>query len=202
MLERPKDDVVIDIETCGTKQDSIIVSIGAVIFNRADAPGTIIDKIEFKLDIVNQKNRVAYPDTMLWWMKDSMREARMKTFFSADPKLRLGLALKNLDDFIKKYDLGECWGCGPDFDMRILEHAYDQHGRPFPMPFWTWRCIRTIESFFYGKNTRKDGGENWVGGTAHDAVDDCIMEAKVIQNCYSVLQKVAKLQESFKKVST
>lgn len=181
-------DVLIDIETLGTKQNCVIVSIGAVIFNRADEPGTIIDEFEVYLDVTNQQGRVADPGTMLWWMRDDMAEARKQAFKPAG-RVRLGLGLKNLDDFIGGHTVNECWGCGPSFDMSILEHAYEQHKQPFPVPFWKWSCVRTIESFFYGKNTRKDGGENWIGGTAHAALDDCKMEALVIQKSYNAVIK-------------
>lgn len=191
IIERPKSDIVIDLETMGTGPDAIIVSIGALIFNRADAPGTIIDSFEVKLDVENQPGRVCDPGTMLWWMKASMKDARQAAFTTREPRVRLGLALKQLDEFIDKYDLGEMWGCSPSFDMNILQHAYRQHKVDIPMPFWKWSCIRTIESFFYGKNTRKPGGDNWLDGTAHDALDDCKMEAMVIQKCYYAATNVS-----------
>lgn len=182
------DDIVIDIETVGKKHNAVIASIGAVIFNRMDKPGTIKDSFEVKIDICNQPGRVIEGDTVLWWMKENMTEARVKTFFSKDPKIRLGLGLKQLDDFVAKHRIGKCWGCGPDFDMVILQDAYHQHRQEFPVPFWDWACIRTIEGFFYGKNTRKEGGENFLNGTAHDALDDCKMEAMVVQNAHLALR--------------
>ncbi|CAL9980353.1 exonuclease [Vibrio phage D69] len=191
-MNRPKNDVVVDIETMGTEEDAVIVSIGAVVFNRADAPGTYIDEFEVKIDVTTQPGRSCDPGTALWWMKASMSDARQAAFFKDRHKqVRLGLALKQLEDFMKKYDLEECWGNAPDFDMRILQHAYRQHKVEFPMPFWKWSDIRTIEKFFYGENTRKPGGANWLGGTAHDALDDCYMEANVIQNCFQAAMKVA-----------
>lgn len=185
-LRRPADDIVIDIETMSTGNDAVIVSIGALVFNRADTPGKFIDQIEMKIDVENQVGRVVDPSTVLWWMRPDMEDARKAAFTKMDRRLRLGLALKNLDDFIAKHKINECWGCSPSFDMSILQHAYRQHKQEFPVPFWKWSCIRTVESFFYGKNTRKPGGENWLDGTAHDALDDCKMEAQVIQKCYAV----------------
>ena len=187
--QRLSPDIVIDIETLGTGADCVIVSIGAAIFNRADAPGVILDSFDVKLDIENQPGRHIDPGTMLWWMKKSMNEARKAAFSSMVPRVRLGLALKQLDDFIKFHKPNEAWGCSPSFDMVILQDAYKQHKQPFPVPFWKWSCIRTIESFFYGKNTRKPDGENWLDGTAHDALDDCKMEASVIQKCHRAAVK-------------
>ena len=190
-IEMPEDDIVIDIETMGTGADCVIVSIGAIIFNRAHAPGVFKHVFDVKLDVENQPGRTVDPGTMLWWMKKSMEDARKAAFTTMEPRIRLGLALKQLDDFIKLHRPNEAWGCSPSFDMVILQDAYKQHKVDFPIPFWRWSCIRTMESFFYGKNTRKPGGDNWLKGTAHDALDDCKMEAMVIQKCYMAATKVA-----------
>lgn len=191
-MRRPKDDVLIDIETLGTKRNAVIVSIGAVIFNRADAPGTIIDSAHFKLDIENQGDRELCPSTLKWWLAEGMKDALDLAFrYPKKEQVRLGLALKRLEDFIKDHDVNICWGCGPNFDMEILQDAYEQHGVPFPVPFWKWSCVRTIEEFFYGENTRKEGKPNYIEGVAHDALHDCLMEALVIQKCYSAATRVA-----------
>lgn len=189
-MNGPKNDIVIDIETLGKEEDCVIVSIGALIFNRADEPGTFRASFDIKLDIENQPGRSIDPGTLLWWMKPSMELARKAAFSSKTPRVRLGLGLKQLDDFIKNDSINECWGCSPSFDMSILKNAYKQHKQPFPIPFWKWSCIRTIESFFYGVNTRKPGGDNWMDGMAHDALDDCKMEAMVIQKCYRAATNV------------
>lgn len=182
-MNTPRDDITIDIETLGTGADCVIVSIGAVIFNRSDAPGTTKASFDVKIDVEGQVGRVVDPGTVLWWMSDGMEEAR-KAAFCKTGRVRLGLALKQLDDFIKLHNPDEAWACSPSFDMIILQNAYRQHKVEFPRPFWKWSCIRTMESFFYEENTRKPGGVNHFGGTAHDALDDCIMESSVIQNCY------------------
>ena len=186
-----KNDIVIDIETLDTVDSAVIVSIAAVVFNRNDAPGTYIDEIHIKLDTENQPGRTISASTVAWWMSKGMEDARNEAFnVPKNEKIRLGLALKQLEDFIKKYDLEECWGCSPDFDMGILSHAYEQHKVKFPMPFWKFSDIRTIEKFFYSTNTRKKGGKNWLNGTAHDALDDCYMEANVVQNCHKAASVV------------
>lgn len=190
VMNKPKDDIVIDIETMGTGIDCVIVSIGALIFNRGDEPGTFKSTFDIKLDIENQPGRIVDPGTVLWWMGRGMQVAREAAFSTSTTRVRLGLGLKQLDDFIKEHNPDECWGCSPSFDMMILQHAYRQHKVEFPIPFWKWSCIRTVESFFYGKNTRKPAKENWLEGTAHDALDDCKMEALVIQKCYSAATNI------------
>lgn len=184
-----RDDIVIDIETLGTKEDCIIVSIGALIFNRGDAPGVFKAEFDVKLDIENQPGRVAEPGTIKWWMEPSMDEARKMAF--GKEGIRLGLALKQLDDFIKEHKPNEAWACSPSFDMTILSNAYAGHRQKFPVKFWKWSCIRTMENFFYGKNTRKKGGANDLGGVAHDALDDCKMEAMVIQRVYAATKHIS-----------
>lgn len=189
-LKPVKNDILIDIETFGTGDDCVIVSIAALIFNLDDPAGTFIDSLHIHVDTENQPGRVCDASTVMWWMKGDMEEAR-KRAFSVKNRTRLGLALKQLDDFVKQHRPWFAWGCAPDFDMGILEHAYRQHRQGFPVPFWRWQDVRTIENFFYGKNTRKEGGDNWLDGVAHDALDDCKMEISVLQECRMAAKIVA-----------
>ena len=191
-MKRPKNDVVIDIETMGTEDDSVIVSIGAVVFNRADEPGTIISNFHVKVDTESQPNRSITAATMLWWMKDDMKSAREAAFGNNEvPKLRLGLALKKLEEFIVDSRPNEFWACSPDFDMGILSNAYKSFNVKFPGSFWQFRDIRTLESFLYGHGTRVKGKENFIDGVAHDALHDCLMEAKTVQNCYKMVKSLS-----------
>lgn len=184
-----RDDIVIDIETLGTKENAVIVSIGALIFNRSDAPGTFKAEFDIRVDIDDQPGRIIEPGTVKFWMKPGMEEAR-KMAFNGPKGIRLGLALKQLDDFIKEHKPNEAWACSPSFDMSILQNAYRAHRQEFPIMFWKWSCVRTMENFFYGKNTRKAGGINDLGGVAHDALDDCKMEALVLQKIHSASRMV------------
>lgn len=181
-------DIVIDTETLGTKEDSVIVAIGAVAFDpKGDEVGTFIAEKEWLLDI-DQANRKIYPDTLKWWLSPS-RDVARKMSFDVKKGVRLGLALKQLEDFIRLHKADKVWACSPSFDMTILENAYQQHNVEFPVKFWNWADIRTLEHFIYGKNTRKKGGINWVtGGVSHTVLIDCYMEARLVQNCYKMLQ--------------
>ena len=184
-----KNEMMIDIETLGTEDDCVIASIGVIIFNRSHTPGTYIREYEVMIDLESQPNRSIDAGTVLWWMTDSMEDARKAVLLSKN-RVRLGLALRELDVLVKDYAVKDAWACSPSFDMKKLQSAYKQHNQPFPVPFWNWRDVRTLEDFFYGTNTRKKGKENWLEGLAHTAIDDCKMQVNLVQKCYMAATRV------------
>tara|TARA_R110002074_G_scaffold188185_1_gene353875 strand:- start:210 stop:776 length:567 start_codon:yes stop_codon:yes gene_type:complete len=187
---RVKNDIVIDIETMGTDDDARIVSIGALIFNPAgDVEKDSLPRLEIFLDHGSQVNRRVDPGTMVWWEKTAGEEARKRAFSTDVTRVSLEDALAQLCAFYRKHTPNNSWACAPDFDMGILENAYKSIGENFPTQFWRYRDVRTIEDFVFKGNQRKPGGVAYVGGVAHDALDDCIMEAKVVQLAYKKLHK-------------
>jgi len=168
---------VVDIETYGTEDDCKILSIGAVIFDEyGDVRKTPPETFHMLVDL-DQPGRTVDASTLSWWEKQS-EEARMRVL-AEDNRVPLEEALLELTGFIRKHKPWFVWGCAPDFDMGILEHAYKSFGGSFPVQFWRWQDVRTVENFVFGKNTRKSGPFNI--GCAHDALDDCLQEALVLQ---------------------
>lgn len=182
---KPRDDIVVDIETMGTGDDCRIVSIGALIFNRAgDVLKDDLPRLEIFLDHDAQIDRKVDPSTMRWWEKTAGEEARKKAFSTEIERVPLEEALGMLRSFYNKNRPDLSWACAPDFDMGILDHAYRSFGSKYPTPFYRYSDVRTLENFVFGSNQRKPGGLAHIGGLAHDALDDCIMEARVIQLAY------------------
>ncbi len=54
--------------------------------------------------------------------------------------------LQQLSDFLPK-DV-KVWGNGANFDIGILEHAYDQYQIEIPWEFWNVRDCRTIKDMY------------------------------------------------------
>ena len=183
----------VDIETLGTTVNSTIVSIAAAIFDKNDAPGNVMHTIEMVIDITDQK-RFIDPNTVMWWMDEGMDQARADAFQGPkDERVQLPVALKRLNEFLTLEKVTELYACGPDFDCKMLEHAYRQYGLKMKIPFYKWGDIRTLEGHFYGKNTRKPGMPNWLGGTAHNALDDVLMEISVVQKTWQAAAAVGYL---------
>jgi hypothetical protein len=166
------DDMMIDIETLGNGSDAIVVSIGAVLFNRNT--GEIGPKFYKHLAYQDQvdKGRKVTASTIAWWMSQD-DDARKNAFTRVQIPTRQ--ALIELQSFIQDNTL-ECkpWGNGPSFDLTILENLFKDFNVEFPWHFRHVRCLRTFKELVYdGKDLVRDG-------VHHDALDDAVHQAKIV----------------------
>lgn len=166
-------DVMIDLETLGTRPGCAILSIGAVVFNRHS--GELGP--EFYM-VVNrkscQKNGLFEEQSTLdWWARQS-DEAR-KVIAEAEAAANgLGGALIQLTAYLQKLGKRDLlvWGCGSDFDIGILTHCYAAMKQPLPWLFWNSRCLRTLRDMA-GPHHRPEKKN----GVAHSAIDDARNQA-------------------------
>lgn len=166
-------DVMIDLETLGTRPGCAILSIGAVVFDRHS--GELGP--EFYM-VVNrkscQKNGLFEEQSTLdWWARQS-DEARKVIAEAETAENGLGGALIQLTAFLQKFgkkDL-KVFGCGSDFDIAILTHCYAVMKQPLPWLFWNSRCLRTLRDVAPPSHEplRKNG-------VAHSAIDDARNQA-------------------------
>lgn len=138
---------MIDLETMGTKSDSIITQIGLVLFDR--------DKIvsEFKVNVdINDSLRRGLSvegDTLYWWLKQS-DEAR-KSIYSGK-KLTCKESTLQIYDWLKQNGITNqddakdllVWGNGSDFDNVIFANFLVKSGGKVFWKFWNNRCFRTV----------------------------------------------------------
>lgn len=135
---------MIDIETLGSKPDGAIASIGVALFNflqpGSTARGWRVD-IQSCLDVGLKIDL----DTCLWWMKqDDVSRREIYTERSRKP---ITEALSGLARFIAKHGGGyeyEVWSRGPDYDLTILETAYERIGLEAPWGFRNKRDVRSV----------------------------------------------------------
>lgn len=167
-------DVMVDIETLGTKPGSAIVSIGAVAFD-PDA-GTL--GVEH-YGVVSLASSLAYgatvdADTVSWWGRQKP-EAQRVLFEALSPNAAsLHAALADLSTFLRS--IGDVaglriWGNGSDFDNVLLLAAYQQTGSVAPWEFWNNRCFRTAKNMFRGFEPTREGEH-------HNALDDARHQAR------------------------
>ena len=173
--------VMIDLETLGTSQDSVFFSCGACFFNIET--GEIGQEFYWKISIQDQLNngRKVSAYTLCFWMKQD-DAARKEITEEGD----------NLKDFLSTFSSylnhkdGEpiVWGNGATFDISILENAYD--GSP-PWRFWNVRDVRTIRDLAYPnvdiKNIQFEG-------IKHNALADAIHQAKYVSAMYRILKRI------------
>lgn len=161
--------VMIDLETMSTKQGAAIVSIGAVKFDprfgKIDLKDTFYQELHWK-----SQNRHIDPSTEEWWSNQSK---------AAKSALKGTIALEDMLWDLEDWLPDDCrvWGNGSIFDISILENAYDQHNEAYPWKFWNVRDCRTIKDLY---ESLRGGFDGKVGGTAHNALDDAIHQAKYI----------------------
>lgn len=165
--------IMLDLETLGTKENAVIVSIGAVFFD-ADNLG---DKFYTALELGEQirKGRTVSGSTIEWWMKQST-EAR--SVFSETRKFEISEALNEFAAFCGKGDV-KVWGNGAMFDNAILLNAYEQFGIKRPWSYRNDRCYRTVIAEFKDKYPDVKITNDY--GVAHNALDDAIAQAHTLQ---------------------
>jgi hypothetical protein len=181
--------LMIDFETLGNRPTTIVVSLGACMFN---AEG-IHAKELYYFDIQEQVDagRTFRASTLAWWMKQS--DAARQVFWDAERERLNMLDFFNsfelwidqvLEDHLEGRDELKVWGNGADFDNAILADLYykmSPNGEDdLPWKFWNGRCFRMFNTM---TNIKK---KHRMSGAAHNALDDAVYQAecviKVLQN--------------------
>ena len=199
-------DIMVDLETLGTRQDAIVLEISAVEFNCHT--GEIGEVFDAKLDIDEQVQyrRSLSRETLQWWFKQD--EAAIKNVFDdvGGIKFQTSKALYEFSNFVKRCDnkcnsdsdrrVVKLWGNGSIFDLGILQNMYETCIRKVKLPwkFWAVNDVRTIVDLNpdVKKNCEFDG-------TPHCAVDDCKHEIKYLVETLKTI-KVIKNENETKKV--
>jgi len=170
-------DIMLDLESLGTRPDCAILTLGAIKFDpfRPDAFG---DSLYLRIDVDQQLSlgREVQADTLEWWSRQA-DDVREEALGEHD---RVGL--EEMYRQLNKFTVGvnNIWCQGPAFDIVILENIYRQMGWPTPWQFWQIRDSRTL----FGVH-----GDPRVKGKAglHNALEDCISQAKGVQEIYNKL---------------
>lgn len=158
-------DIMLDLETVGTSAGCGILSIGAVTFSLdkqfhekilpASFHGTLKEDI----------------DTLRWWHKQQ-KEIRDDAFSGIKP---ISLALVEFSDWFKGLGPVEdtyIWGNGADFDLPILEAAYETFGMEKPWAPYNGRCYRTL------KNLLPHVKAEVKNAVKHNALEDAKYQAR------------------------
>lgn len=180
--------VMVDIETLGTGNNALPLSIGAVKFSK-DA---ILGKFEVGIDPddAQRYGRTITGGTVMWWFDPARDEARKHIFEM--PKVDLSSALQGFADWCQMpvalgvpenevplpdeavLKLGSLWGNGAIFDNVILESAATATHTDWPFDFRRNECYRTLKN-------RNPDVEFTRHGVHHSAVDDALSQALHLQ---------------------
>jgi DNA polymerase III epsilon subunit-like protein len=161
--------IMLDLETLGTKLDSVILSIGAVAFNEECITNEFYTTINVKSCV--DKGLKMYPDTVCWWATQS--DAAKKGIFES--KITLPAAISDFSLWVKS--MGDnpirMWGNGEDFDNAILREAYfrvEVSPSRIPWHFKNNMSYRTLKNLL--PHVKMDRV-----GEHHNALDDAKSQA-------------------------
>jgi hypothetical protein len=175
--------LMIDIETFGNKQNAVIVSIAAAQF---DLYGKgVIAEYYTQVDAQSCEDvgLQCNVSTVTWWLQQSEAARKAVTQSDATP---LHKALDDLTDFVHEIRAHEgpveIWANSPIFDIAILNNAYKASGRESPFAFRDERDWRTITKLFPDivKNHKRVGD-------AHRADADVYNQVVILQTCFAHL---------------
>lgn len=175
------DNMMIDIETMGNCQNSVICSIGAVEFDMTT--GQTGKEFYQRVDIQSclDSGLEVNASTIYWWLKQN-EKARLELGVDT---ISLEETLIKITDFIapegdtQKYKV---WGNPASFDLGILSNAYDKTGWPVP---WFYRNERDMRTLVGLAPHIKDGMPKQ--GTEHHPIDDCKFQIEV---CCKTMQNL------------
>jgi hypothetical protein len=172
-------DVMLDIETLGTRPECVVVTLGAVKFNpyTLDDPGP---GIYMRLDADEQLalGREVQDETMRWWL-DQVEDVREEALGDGNDRIKLEEMYRQLNRFLVGVD--SIWCQGPAFDIVILENIYRQMGWPTPWQFWQIRDSRTLFGVHGDPREKNKAG-------LHNALEDCVSQAQGVQKIYYRLE--------------
>lgn len=165
-------EMMIDLETLDIKPIAVVLSIGAVKFER---DGTIKDKFYRVMHFQQQLNlgRTCSQSSLLWWMQQG-HTARNEAFSPVRHDVLSAIA-----DFNEWYgdDVTCVWANDPDFDCAIWESLCLDFNMYTPWNYRNKGALRTVvrESGISVRNVVQDAP-----GLPHMPVTDCENQVKIL----------------------
>lgn len=183
--------VMLDLETLGTKPGCKILSIGASLFGSYMPPESVDSYFDAKcLSHESYQAMMDEPDpaTVKWWNEQN-KEA--KQVLNPIYAISLDTALISFNRFINQLQQHctklRIWGNGATFDVPVIEEAMRRY---VITPAWTFRdsmCFRTLKELgkMYGIE------EPVFTGVKHNALADACHQAKWADKIFNAMQSGA-----------
>lgn len=167
-------DMMIDIETLGTKPGATVLSVGAVTFDRAGLRDSFYREFELKPQFEDCHPPMHVDaSTLKWWMEQNIK-----------PPIYVGepYSIRNISEanrWIKSRipETRYVWANSPQFDLVLLEVLFCRL-RLDETPPWTHRQLRdmrTAKDFLRKVDDAEIEAEVW--GNKHNALYDAEWQA-------------------------
>lgn len=170
-IKEVRNNIVIDIETLGRRNDAAITQIGVAI---ADEKFNVLDKYQIQVHpkVWNNCDRTFTGETLLWWMSqhNAPTSNKMPTHIVHSYKELVEL----LNRIIIKYNTEETliWTKGT-MDLFCIKDLYEHFDRELPWQFWQPRDIRTAKEFIKEWKTFENNN--------HNALDDALNQLRELK---------------------
>lgn len=178
--------VMIDVETLGTRPGCVILSIGAVRFNDFGIENRFYCNVSREDSLA--LGFTVDPKTVAWWAEqDEAVRARL-----AEHPVPVAVALARLSAFMTD-DRGQVrrdmqvWCQGGSFDFPILQAAYERLSLVAPWHFWQERDSRTL--FQVLKRGTSFEPKKLASG-AHDALADATHQAQEVMRATGFIRQL------------
>lgn len=179
-------DIMVDIETLGTKPNAPIISIAAQAFDLRS--GTLGSSFVTHIDIKSnlEAGRVVDPRTLSWWVDDNSEVFAKWCALKKDP---LPIALQRFKIWLLKTIVElrsyQIWGNSNRFDLGILADAY---GYDLPWHFYAERDVRTLAMF--NEDLKRETKQKFVdaGEDLHNPLTDCKIQIEYCSRIYNDLK--------------
>jgi hypothetical protein len=180
--------MMLDLETVGTDANSVILSVGAVMFFPFDFEVVSKHYWVFPFQAQLDLGRDISPSTLAWWMTQT---PEAQAVFQDSIKTTTTGFVEDVREITALADSSHAvWGNGAAFDNAMMRNLSSQLGIK---PEWPWRkdsCYRTIGRMA----TAKLGNTSWypnspaaMRGVHHNAIDDAMWQAKALSNAFAAL---------------
>ena len=182
-------EIMLDLETLGTRPNSVILVLSAIKFDRSNKiNGDVDSKTLDKLDVFYERicidsclNRGMEIDesTMKWW-SNQKNDVLWEALKNPDRK-QIEDVLIEFKRWIGISDI-LIWGNGSSFDCGILAECYKKCDMKVPWKFWNERDLRTILEL--SDISLRDVSSN----NLHNAKYDCLRQIIALQRAYRYLE--------------
>jgi hypothetical protein len=183
-------DIMTDIETLGTENDSTIFQISAIAFDILT--GEHISTFNHIADIEKNFSVHVTGATIKWWLntnKELLTELLNKGTVSSEELLtEFHEWLTNIKSDDNDIYL---WGNGILFDNKLIKHQFEDIGLTYPIYYKNDRDVRTILDLASVKLgiTEKELKDKFNDDdlVEHNALDDVIYQIRLVTKCYETL---------------
>lgn len=189
--------VILDIETLGLRQDSVVWEIGVVLFTGWPDFEEIAGKAWF-LNMEDQEQRYIDPKTVAWTSQVGGDGRRMEAFTDAT---KAGLFVSQWlaeyqtwveNNWLKVCDLRDdvkrdpcVWTLGTHFDIAMIENLLQEKKLRAPWKYDKPMDLRTLDRLL--TLYKPDAPEKNPDEVPHDALGDCRLQLERFRLAFAVL---------------